>query len=382
MNISDNLIDIDDIIMTAKRDKNNKRKFLLVNLIQAKHIPVSPYKTFNLFNKLGKLLYNKYSDEKVFIIGFAETATAVGAAVASVFNKETFYIHTTRENIKSTIDIVNFQEEHSHAIEQKILSDKWNNIIEYIDRIIFVEDEISTGKTILNFIEALKQNQTVNNKIKFTAASVINGMDKFNAEKFENENINLEYLFKIDLGRIENNIENISFNDKLNFKTKLNDKNVKVIDVKGKEDPRKGILFSEYENKCNLFCANIINTFSEIEFKDKNVLVLGTEEFMYPAIKLAEKILNQFNPKSVKTHSTTRSPIIPCNAQNYPIKNRYELISFYDKNRNTFIYNLNSYDKVIVVTDSDYNDYSGIYSLNDALIMSGNKDINFFRWVY
>jgi len=90
----------------------------------------------------------------VLVIGFAETATAIGAAVAVDMN--TNYIQTTREIIDG-VDYLFFSEEHSHATEQKLVKNDIESIIYDIDRIIFVEDEVTTGNTILNIIMILEK---------------------------------------------------------------------------------------------------------------------------------------------------------------------------------------------------------------------------------
>ena len=72
----------DNILRIAKRFNNQKRTYLLVNPLQAKHIPVSPKASLGMMKALGDMLANKYPDTKL-VIGFAETATAIGAVVAA-----------------------------------------------------------------------------------------------------------------------------------------------------------------------------------------------------------------------------------------------------------------------------------------------------------
>ena len=75
----------DELIQMAKRENNKKRSFLIVNPSQGKHIPVKPSQCIKLFKELGEELKKHISNEKVLFIGFAETATAIGAGVASCF---------------------------------------------------------------------------------------------------------------------------------------------------------------------------------------------------------------------------------------------------------------------------------------------------------
>ena len=81
------------------------------------------------------------------------------------------------------------------------------------------------------------------------------------------------------------------------------------------------------------------------------ILILGTEEFMLPAI-IAGRRLEREN-FLVFTHSTTRSPIGVSNDENYPIREGFKLKSFYDSARTTFIYNLKHYDAAIIMTNAE-----------------------------
>ena len=352
-----------DLIVVAKRKNNLQRKFLIVNKLQAKHLAVSPDKTLELFHTLGSILKEKYLDEKVLIIGFAETATAIGAVVAGCFSKTTKYIHTTRENIQQIStgevaeQIIDFSEEHSHATEQKLFCSKKEEFIGDADRIIFVEDEVTTGNTILNFIKAFRAGHTQN--IKFSIASILNAMSADNIKYFEESKIECHYILKIDIDdfdtEFEYEFEQNEYNpDEMSCITMLDNNNhqMKHYDFGGMLNPRSGVVIGEYESACRQLSDDIIYNLGSKIFKSKDILILGTEEFMYPAIHIAETILKKYNPKSVKTHSTTRSPILVSASQDYPINSRYNLKSLYDEERSTFIYNLDIYDKVLIVTDS------------------------------
>mgnify|MGYP000267290911 CR=1 FL=1 len=55
------------------------------------------------------------------------------------------YIQTTREVIPG-VNYLFFSEEHSHATEQKLVKDDIDRAAAETDRIIFIEDEVTTGK--------------------------------------------------------------------------------------------------------------------------------------------------------------------------------------------------------------------------------------------
>ena len=110
----------DEVLKIAKRHNNNKRAYLLVNPLQGKHIPTSPTSALEMMKNLGDKVALKYPAAKL-VIGFAETATAIGAMVAASLDKDCIYIQTTRENLNG--NFIEFLEEHSHAPQQKLYAE-------------------------------------------------------------------------------------------------------------------------------------------------------------------------------------------------------------------------------------------------------------------
>lgn len=110
-----------DTLRIAKRYNNPKRSYLLVNPLQAKHIPVSPAAALEMMGALGDQVAAKYPEARL-VIGFAETATAIGAAVAARLGPDCLYVHTTREALDG--DWILFREEHSHAAEHRLCADQ------------------------------------------------------------------------------------------------------------------------------------------------------------------------------------------------------------------------------------------------------------------
>lgn len=338
-----------DLSKLAKRENNIKRSYLIVNPLQAKHMPINPEKTLKLFKELGEQISSICKDEKVLFIGFAETATAVGAGVASCF-PNSYYIHTTREKIENVEIVVEFCEEHSHAVEQILYCENWDNLILNIDRIIFVEDEITTGKTIVNFINALKDNGKVDKKMKFSACSIINAMSKDRRDELMKIGLNFHYLMKIEVNCSENDCFISENNEPYVYDYKFTE-----LSVNGLINPRLGISTASYIDACNELSKKVAYLF---DYYKKRIAVIGTEEFMYPVIKIANFIRKDCHPKFVNTHSTTRSPIVCDKNENYPIKSRFKLTSLYDEKRTTYIYNTDKheYDIVMIITDSNKKD--------------------------
>lgn len=328
----------------AARENNAKRGGLIVNFLQAKHVPAKPSETLALFDRLAEKVIPEICEKKVMVIGFAETATAIGAELAAKLSekRECTYIHTTREKFPEDMRLALFSEEHSHATEQCLYSDKGLDIFCGVERIIFAEDELTTGKTILNFIAALKNVV----KCRFSAASIINGMSEENLEKYKALGVGVHYLVKLD-SSAETLKEGISVTPREDGEFDIfSVPNDLTLRMDKNKDPRLGINGAEYEE----YCACAANEFFKKTaplLSGKAVEIIGTEECMFPAVKLGE--LLEEKGYDVRCHATTRSPIIPSGDEGYPLFARYRVKSVYDEERRTFIYNLYECDNRIVV---------------------------------
>lgn len=361
------------LIRVAKRENNKKRNYLVVNPLQGKHIPVIPSEALQVFEALADKLKSKYQHEKLLLVGFAETATAIGAAVAYELNS--LYMQTTREQIAG-VDYLFFSEEHSHATEQKLIKNDVDGIANDIDRIIFIEDEVTTGKTILNIINILEKKYPQIRK--YSVASILNGMNEDAMMQYNKRKIELFYLIKTNHDKFSSIAD--SFNKVGEYFKPLSD-NVNMNHIERYEanfylNSRRLVRMPEYyEHICRLFeqvntCLNIKN--------DNKILILGTEEFMYPAL-IVGNMFEQMG-KSVMCHSTTRSPVAVYEETNYPLHKRYELSSLYEENRVTYIYDLERYDHVIILTDANNESERGIKSLVSALQIEKNHKISIVRW--
>ena len=360
-----------DLIKMVRRENNSKRNYLLVNSCQGKHVPVDPEKISYLFGMLAAELKKSVDTEKVLFIGFAETATAVSASVAARY-KNCPFVHTTREKFDDRTPAAVFSEEHSHATEQVLFYDDWEKVIKSVRHIVFIDDEVTTGKTVLNFIEALKKYNDLPFDIKYTVCSIVNGMSKETEELFKKNEVDLCWLVKIKAEPDSN--ETYTFDPapvNRNSEYELTEKR-----ISGKMDPRTGVKSKDYKKACSVLAKEIVNELGTV--KGLSAAVIGTEECMYPAIMTAQALAKQ--KASVVTHSTTRSPIVPDTSRNYPLVSRYQVESFYEKERRTFIYNSDQteYDLVVVVTDSENEDYD-FTSFANAFTLS--KKFVLVRWV-
>lgn len=336
-----------ELLMLAKRINNTKRTYLLVDPLQAKHMPVSPTAAISMMEALGNKIASLYPETRL-VIGFAETATAVGAVAAGCISGECVYIHTTREDMNEVEDWIEFLEEHSHAAEQKLASAELKRLFASTDTIVFVDDELSTGKTIINIVENLIDTYPELEEKKLVAASVINRVSDENIAIMKASGIENVCLLKLDNSDYTKAVEGIEAAE------------AETVDAPESgtgacasypvPDARLGVTMRDYNEKLAEISEDFINS-NRLNIYG-NVLVMGTEEAMYPSLVLAKHIEDSGIAGKVRCHSTTRSPIgISC-ADGYPIRSGHIVHSFYDENRTTFIYNLDKYDTAIIYTDS------------------------------
>ena len=342
-----------DIITVEHRSNNPKRDFLFVNKKQCKHIPCSPSEMLNMCKRLTEeILNNIDNDLKILVIGFAETATAIGHAVARMLPQCKYVMTTTREDITGSRELITFEEEHSHATTQKLLF--WNklddSIIEEYNYILFVEDEISTGNTIINFIKTF-ENKFGKNKFKFGVASICNWQNNENREKFESLDIDTFALIRGDLKSADIKM-GVSDKDLLPEDTIVQDFFSTVLTRGSNGDDFQRNRLGHLTFGCN---SDEYKHYTDFVGGGKSIRVIGTEECMYPAIEIGKHFEELgFN---VVCHATTRSKIDILDSEfddeASGIKCRVKLHSAYDTERETYLYNTNTCtDKVIVVTDS------------------------------
>lgn len=217
-------------------------------------------------------------------------------------------------------------------------------------------------------------------KIKYSIASILNSMTNFRVNQLEDKGIECLFISDLPFEYKKNSIMDISYEKDRDTLCKADEmENVDCVEFDTKANVRSTISFYEYESEINRFVSKIEKIIGYEHYG--RLLVLGTEECMYPAIRLGEILKKDGVAEAVKVHATTRSPIIASCEDGYPLNHRYQIRSVYDKERDTYVYNLKKYDKVIVVTDTGIV-AEGMNDLLVALRSVGNKNILVSRWIY
>ena len=350
-------------LRVAKRYRNAKRAYLLVNPLQAKHMPVSPTEALTMMRTLGEGLQQEFPGARL-VLGFAETATALGAAVASRLGPDCAFLTTTREAGEGP-GWVRFLEEHSHAAEQKLWGGDLDALLQETDTVLFVDDEISTGKTLRNMVAQLTRRWPALGEKTLVAASLLNRVTPEQEKALADAGITCRCLVRLPQEDHTAQVADWTVTEdppavpqNLSFRQE-------TLPGEGLLDPRKTLRIGAYDSSCQAVAeAMLSRALGPVETLGKT-LVLGTEECMYPALILGEKL--ERLGAEVCCHATTRSPIGLCDAPGYPIRSGWKLPSFYEEERTTYVYNLREYDTVIVVSDTKKTDLRAIQALASVL---------------
>jgi len=87
------------------------------------------------------------------VLGYAETATGLGQCVADAL-RTAISLHSTRRPVEGFDPVGGFEEEHSHATSHLLLPRSRDLLMNALP-LILVDDELSTGSTVLNTIAEL-----------------------------------------------------------------------------------------------------------------------------------------------------------------------------------------------------------------------------------
>ncbi|WP_370665232.1 phosphoribosyltransferase [Streptomyces sp. IBSBF 2507] len=138
--------------------RNPKRAHLLVSNVLGKHVPQSPSVVHGHGVALGRRvrdLLGAEAAERAVVLGYAETATGLGHCVADGLGSAP-YLHSTRRPVATVARAGGFEESHSHATSHLLLPED-PALLAGDGPLVLVDDEFSTGNTVLNTVRALHE---------------------------------------------------------------------------------------------------------------------------------------------------------------------------------------------------------------------------------
>lgn len=366
------------LFYVGKRDRNEKRNFLFISKLLGKHIAVSPDVVKASGYLLSSLKYGfenksyiscieglgvpsyceRADDSNILVIGFCETATALGMSVASSI-KGSDYITTTREQIIGIKNLLKFEEQHSHASTHCMYSDSlhFNNYKE----IIFVDDEITTGQSLLNIIAEIVKICSIR---KFSILTILDWRNDEMRRYFKDYSSKIKAeitVYSLLDGNIKHTSNTIYCNSELtyvNTETTANSLNI----FRRMMVPTINNATTSYVVQTGRFGVNS-NDIDEVEELSRiaahriagtignvtNIIVLGHGENIYIPSRIAAYLFKMGYKVAFKT--TSRTPIY-CDGE--IIK---DAVVFYDRGIKYHFYNrveAEEYDKVIMITETQF----------------------------
>ncbi|MBP0451773.1 phosphoribosyltransferase [Kitasatospora sp. RG8] len=143
-----------ELVGLALRE-NRKRAHLLVSTVLGKHVPQRPSVVHGSGLDLGRRVRELLGEDaaaRAVVLGYAETATGLGHSVADGLDAP--YLHSTRRAVDGVAPVGGFEEEHSHATSHLLLPAD-PALLAGDGPLVLVDDEFSTGNTVLNTIREL-----------------------------------------------------------------------------------------------------------------------------------------------------------------------------------------------------------------------------------
>ena len=337
--------------------RNPRRAHLLVSRVLGKHLPVDPAVALQAAADLAdRIQAVTRGQAPPLVLGFAETATALGQAVAAALPDAECVLSTRRPGRES----ISFAEEHSHATGHRVLAPAAT--FEQPRPVLLVDDELSSGRTAINTIRALHERSR---HPSYVVAALLDLRPRQAREQFDK--------LAAELGAPVQAVSLLS--GALDVPADAPERVAGLISAAApplllpahwpaavmradwpagvKLGARRGWdRFDEAALEAALepLVGRLI---SELPEGAERVLVLGTEELMYAPLKLAAALAARSPRTRVRYQSTTRSPVAPLDREGYAVRCALAFAAPDEPGRQSFVYNVRPgiADHVLVVTD-------------------------------
>ncbi len=363
---------VGDLIQVGRR-VNPKRDVLFVSTVLGKHLSVLPATLLAAGMALGARVEaeiggtdptadedrlraalggdllsppdvgpNPQAAVRATVIGFAETATALGHAVRRRLGPGPIS-HTTRRPVDRA-PIVRCVEAHSHAVDHAVHHADPAFLADPAP-VVIVDDEMTTGATALGLVEAI---EAVHHRDRYVLASLVDWRDAEARARLDEAAVRLgTHIESVTLLDAEADIGEApplpTFADAAPGPPPRISRT--VLDL-GPPTARTGWT-ADHQRSLDDRVAEAMAPLAEAR-RGPRALVLGTEELMYvPAL-----VALHLGPGTV-TRSTTRSPIVPADVDGYPIHDRSTFPSVDGLDGPRYLYDLGDdrVDDVILVVD-------------------------------
>jgi len=318
--------------------KNKKRGFLFVSRVIGKYTPVKPAAMRNTYSRLVQKLPNLL--EPTLFLGIAETATGFGNGVFDEYcrthsGQNVIYGQSTRYYTNGEVAL-EFKEPHSHAVDHIIYyptEPKQRKLFETATSLVLLDDEMSTGTTLINLLHEYRKINTSLAQINFVC--VTNWIDAKRRQEIINELAPLRVKF---ISLLQGN-----FNFEQDAEYCCDGIPSAVGSPTNKEVLMPQRIKRLWSQITSPICLEDYFTALQVSSLGK-VLILGSGEFSYKPFQLAEAL--EKRGIDVRFQTTTRSPIMVA----HDIQRSVEFIDNYDDDIPNFVYNTQKedYDQIFV----------------------------------
>ncbi|WP_414169326.1 phosphoribosyltransferase [Streptoverticillium reticulum] len=349
--------------------RNPRRAHLLVSNVLGKHVPASPARVYGAGLDLGRRvreLLGEADAARAVVLGYAETATGLGHSVADGLGLAP-YLHSTRRPVRGVSAVGGFEEEHSHATSHLLLPED-PELLAGEGPLVLVDDEFSTGRTVLNTVAALHERFPRDRYVVVALVDTRTGQDRARLEEFAAElgaRVDVVALasgtVRLPEGVLERGQALVAQHDDGRTEEAPSHRApVSRVDLNwplGLPDGGRHGFTPAHRARLEAALPDMAARIREaLPPGAARVLVLGNEELMYAPLRLAEELERSVD--GVRFSTTTRSPVLPVDDPGYAIRTRIAFPA-HDAPRDApdgdrYAYNVagGGFDAIVAVVDS------------------------------
>ncbi|MCH0559937.1 phosphoribosyltransferase [Streptomyces sp. MUM 16J] len=351
--------------------RNPKRAHLLVSNVLGKHVPRSPSVIYGHGFCLGRRvreLLGASEAASAVVLGYAETATGLGHCVADGLGPAP-YLHSTRRPVAGVARAGGFEESHSHATSHLLLPED-PTLLAGDGPLILVDDEFSTGNTILNTIRDLHERHPRRRYVVVALVDMRSTEDTSRLQRFA-AGIGAQVdviaaasgavlLPRNVLEKGQQLVARHEAAQQTYERAPEHRGRVARLDLRwpgGLPDGGRHGFTQAHRNRLEAALpAMAARIAAALPHDSGRVLVLGFEELMYAPLRLAGE-LERLVPAEVCFSTTTRSPVLALDDPGYAIRTRLAFPAHDDPADGPgerYAYNVagGGFDSVVAVVDS------------------------------
>ncbi|MGZ9930767.1 phosphoribosyltransferase [Streptomyces sp. NC-S4] len=365
--------------------RNPKRAHLLVSQVLGKHVPQSPAVVhaagFGLGVRVRELLGEDGAAAAV-VLGYAETATGLGHCVADGLGPAP-YLHSTRRPVPGVRAAGGFEEAHSHATSHLLLPED-PRLLAGSGPLVLVDDEFSTGNTVLNTIRDLHARHPRSHYVVVALVDMRSAADRDRLTAFA-----AELGARVDLIALASGTVSLPDGVLAKGRALVEEHEARTApaerDRRGPAGPagpanaprpvtrvdldwpagvpdggRHGFT-AAHRARLEAALPGLAGALAAaLGESPGRVLVLGNEELMYAPLRLAKALEDAGAAREVRFSTTTRSPVLAVDDPGYAIRTRLVFPAHdapADGPGDRYAYNVHStdgagFDAVVAVVDS------------------------------